>query len=363
MVFRDLLDKGPRLRGGCVFPAVVLMSLIPNTVRAEDSAYCEKVRARARSDAALMFAPSLQLQAIHFPRNGLQDAGTERGQDNQLRGGLYMSLLDIYKGTLVRDVARADCARSLAHDQLLEFLARGAELVRAEALKRQLELLDSKEQATRELLAKAQERFAARVITLHEMNELTTLLADFERKRVGLRAEIGRSEVDAPVARPQNFESDKQALENASMRLEKKLVQLRSLDAWKVAMRGGLVADTPLDYYASLEVSYNLGGMASSARDADYLRARRKELKESRSELAHQASVFKAQLTVTREQVDGELKILVDQLRLVQDARQVLEGSQAPSAPHHGSVLALREIMLMAEDAYLTTYAEELAKL
>ena len=140
------------------------------------------------------------------------------------------------------------------------------------------------------------------------------------------------------------------------------MVDIRALDPWRLNVRGGLVADAPLDWFGMVELSFNLGAFRHASRDAAYLQAREQELREARDELAHGADVLARQRAATREQVAGERAITSEQLALLKRARGALEASHAPSAPHLISVLVLRELVLDAELEYLTAFEQELSR-
>jgi len=71
---------------------------------ADDTPYCRKVRARAASDAALLIAPSLRLDGLKLPTAFQTGANpidpVAVGREYQVRGGVSVSPIDIYKLTI-----------------------------------------------------------------------------------------------------------------------------------------------------------------------------------------------------------------------------------------------------------------------
>src|SRR5262245_33299074 len=95
---------------GVVLLAVGAGSALPAIARAEDSAYCRKVRAQAAADRSLLQWPRVFLEGIRFPTSSRLDLGPTVGNNYQGRVGLVFSPLDVYRGELVRRVGDADCA-------------------------------------------------------------------------------------------------------------------------------------------------------------------------------------------------------------------------------------------------------------
>src|SRR5688500_5444918 len=105
--------------------AFALTSLVATSASADDSPYCQKVRARAAGDAALLYSPTVQAQAIRFPRSGAIDTGLYIGSGVQVRGVLTWSPLDAYRGVHVEDAAERDCAQHEAQVSVTQVLALG----------------------------------------------------------------------------------------------------------------------------------------------------------------------------------------------------------------------------------------------
>ncbi len=341
---------------------VCLVSLSTTAARAE-STYCRKVRARGMGDAALLFAPSLQLQGIHFPANGAIDTGTTTGSGYQFRAAIAWSPLDFYKGFRVMRVADADCSQHDATATANEVLSSATDYGRLPALRKEAAFLDQKKVAWDEVVQKSEERLSAGVSTLLDTNLLRGKVAELERKRAQTSADIQRLEA---IGAPEHVAVSAliASIDQKARAFEREASHVRSLDAWTVSVVAGLVPqDNPVDYFGIIQLSYNFGGFARNAGETRYLAARSEELKKARYELEDQLERFRAQARIANTGATRELGILDREKSTFDLARQTLAGSDAPNTPHALAVIDLELIGIEADRIYLTTYASELAAL
>src|SRR5689334_3650061 len=108
-----------RLQRDRPYLAALLWLLGTSTVaRAEDgsSGYCDKVRARANGDAALLIAPRVVADALRFPGGGGSDVAPSLDRELQVRVGLSFAPIEAYRGFRLMDASEADCA---AHESLV----------------------------------------------------------------------------------------------------------------------------------------------------------------------------------------------------------------------------------------------------
>ena len=274
------------------------LTLSAASAQADETPYCRKVGERAASDASLLFAPQLQLQGVRFPQVGTIDSGLTTGKDYQFRAGLSLSPLDIYKGFKLQDVAKADCSQHEATASAAQVLAQGSDYGRLPALKKQSAALDTMHSQWEVIVKQADDRFDAHITSLLEVNEVRSRAAELAKKHEQIKGEIAELEakgVDLKKAPKLTEMVDE--VEKASMNFEQKAVTVRSLDAWDFRVTGGIIPqERPVDWYAVVQLSFNFGTFSHNAHDANYLDARRDELKNAKYELRDQVRRFGEQL-------------------------------------------------------------------
>lgn len=351
----------PRIASAALAVAT-LVSARPS--RADESPYCKKVRSRAVADAALLFAPTAHLQGVKFPANGQIDTGINVGAGYQVRGALSWSPLDFYKGFRVMSVGDADCERHTAVVTVQELMAAAPDYGRLPALRKEATLLEARRSAWEAVVAKANERFAARTASLLDVEEIRSRASELERRRLQVKGEVERLSAKNLDERRLMLGELASSVEATTMKFEKEAAHVRSLDAWDVRVTGGVVPNTsPVDYYGMVQISFNLGSFTRNAYDTRYLDARQEELRKARYEVREQLRVFREQIKAAREQAKQELAIVEEREKTISTARDSLVKSDAPNAPHAVAIVELGAIFVEVDRAYLTAFIEELGRL
>jgi hypothetical protein len=331
---------------------------------ADESAYCRKVRARASSDAALMFAPSVQAHGIKFPNNGTIDSGVTTGAGYQFRAVLTFSPLDFYRGFRVLRLGDADCEQHLAVEEAQNILEQGADFGRLPALRRQVAILDAKRSTWQALLAMNEERLAAHTISLADATEVRARVSDLELKRTRVAGEISKLEARGLESTRKGLATLAADVRAAAMRFEREASHVRALDAWDVRVTGGVIPqDKPVDFFGMIQVGYNFGGFWRNAYESRYLDARAEELRGSRHELEDRLSRFRDAMRSAATQARGELAVVEHSLTTLGTARAALEKSDAPGAPHALTVVELELVSIESDREFLTALLEELTRL
>ena len=332
--------------------------------RAEDSPNCRKVRARAASDAALLYAPTVQAQGIKFPNNGTIDSGVTTGAGYQFRAALTFSPLDFYKGFRVQRVGEADCQQ---HEQVVsarEILAQGSDYGRLPALRKQVEYLDSRRSDYEAITAKSDERVAAHVSSLRDAAELRSRVAVLMRSREQSQGDADRLEARGVEAFRGSLVTLVSAAEQEMMRFEQEASHVRKLDAWDFRVTGGVIPqDRPVDYFGIVQVGFNFGAFSRNAQEARYLEARSDELKKARHELRDEVQKFQAQLKSASAQAKRELAIVDKHAELLTADKQTLEQTDSSNAAHALALISLDSILVESERVYLNNLITELARL
>ena len=339
--------------------AVALLSLRAN---ADESPYCAKTRARASSDAALLYAPSIQAQGVKFPNNGTTDSGVTTGAGYQFRAVATLSPLDIYRGVRIEQAGDSDCEQHEATVAVQEVIAQGMEIGRLPALRRQATVLLEFRTDLDRIAKDNEERYAAKVTTLSEANEERLRLAELERIAAQVNGEVRRLEAHGPLPSAASLDA-RVALQTATtMEHERDLSRLRALDSWEFRISGGIVPqDNPIDYFAVVQVGFNFGAFSRSKNETRYLAAREQELMRARYEVGNQTRVFRAQLTAMLAQAHAEEDVLRRGASLLETASAALAKTDAASAPHALALLRLQTLSTRAQLAYVEALVTELS--
>lgn len=354
--FRWLL---PRVAAAMAWVGVTTTAL---PARSEDSAYCKKVRARASSEAALLFGPSVQAQAIRFPNNGTTDSGLTTGAGFQLRAALSFSPLDLYKGFRVKQLGDADCQQHEAVVSAQQVLLQGADYGRLPALRRQVEFLDSTRSQSETILAKSEERVAAHVESLREAMEIRARIGALGRAREHSQGDVDRLEARGIDAYRGPLSVLVDAADRQVMQLERDASHVRSLAAWDVRVTGGVIPQPDqVDYFGMLQVGFNLGAFSRNAQETQYLDARAEELRRARYELRDQVETFRRQIRSAIAQAKRELSVVVRQAKMLAADRSALGQADAPNAPHALAMIDLDAVLVESERVFLAALITELA--
>lgn len=353
----------PRWMAGLAVLAGV--ALAPSSAAAQDSAYCRKVRARAVGDAALLFAPSVQGQAIRFPtqNGGAVDTGVTTGSGFQARAGLTWSPLDFYRGFRVLRAGDADCERGEAQITAQHLLRYGEDYGRLHALRKQAEFLEGRTAALSTIMQKNEERLESHVTSLLDANEVRARAAELSRKSVQARGEVARLEARGVDSYRGMLTSLLASLESSNTKYEKEVSHLRTLDGWDLRVSAGVIPQEKPDYYGYVQLGFNFGTFARNASESRYLDARTEELRKARYELRDQLERFREQVKVTSKQAKTEEAIVKAKLDSLASARKALATSDSPNAPHALAVIDLELVGTEAEHVFLTALVMELASL
>jgi hypothetical protein len=331
---------------------------------ADESSYCRKVHARARGDAALLFAPSLQAQAIKFPQNGTTDLGVTTGTGYQFRAALQLSLLDVYKGFRVLRAADFDCRQHDAVERAHELALEADDLARLGALRRQAALLDARRADWEKHVAAADERLARQLTTRLEAEELRRHAAELSRKREQVAGEIARLQarrLEAPGASPASLAA---AVDRTALRYEREASHLRTLDAWSLTVTGGVIPiGNSVDYFGIVQLGFNLGGLVRYPAESAYLAARADEIRHARYETVDEVNRLRAQLEAALVQSRRERAIVDQQHGSLWAIARALDHTDAPNAAHARALVELQLISVESERVLLAALGDEISHL
>ena len=327
-------------------------------------AYCAKVRARAVSDADLLMSPRVLVQGIRFPQSGQQvDVGPTAGSGYQLRAGFSFSPIDFYRGLGVLRLSDADCARHAASTKLEDVILHGADVARLAALRAQTGFLEDHAPEWRALSAKAAARLAERVITLPEYASMEQYVDTLEHKLVRVAGEARQLEAEGMPSPEQPLPTMAQQYVEQSMGFEREASRLRSLEAWKFQVTGGLIPQAPVDWFGIAEVTFNVGAIAQRDAENRYLEWRAEELRHARDELQSQVERFGAQTDAALDQARHDLEVVQHSIDVLANTRLILDRSADGSATHARDTLAVEQLSIESDGVFLRALIDALAVL
>lgn len=372
------LRRGGSRKGVLTMLAGLLaLTAVSRSASAEEPATCKKVRARAAADAAVLMSPTALAQGIKFPENRMTDAGATVASRSQyqVRIGLSMSPIDVYKGLQIEQAAEADCEQQRAREAALDVLGAGTDAARLPALRKAIAFLDEHESERAQIVEKTDERLAAQVITLVDAADVQKRVSALRRMRAQLAGEARRLEQHLPASVRARLESGRapgeaplaQLVANAdgaAMKYEQQVAHVRSLEPWTVQVMGGIVPqDAPLDWYGMVTLGFNFGAFGRNANESKYLAAREDELRTSRDEVADKARLLGGDVAETARATRDELAATDEQASRLATGRAALEKAAAPAALHTLAVLTLEQELVDAERVLLKVFAEELGRM
>jgi hypothetical protein len=344
-----------------ILPCAALLTAT-GVARAQESAYCAKVRALAVSGASLQVVPRLFVQEIRFPRSGLVDVGTTVGIGWQTRIGASYSLVDLYKGLVASRLADADCAEHSASRALRDFLDFAGDLARRAALEAQAAFLREHRDEWRALVDRSAQRLAERIITVADFNVLSGYVYTLEEKLVQAEGEASRIERGTrPVAaEPPGVLAER--LVAASMEKERQASRSRAAEAWHFQVTGAVIpaSQGPVDWYGFAEIGYSPGGVALYGAEKRYLEARSEELRTARYEMIDELRRFRAQADASLAEAKQELALVERNVALLSNARSLLEGSEASAASYSRDLITAELLAAESDRIFFTTLSGKL---
>lgn len=345
---------------------LVLAVLLPLDAWSDD-AHCRRVREQAEAEAARLMSPQLVVQGLRVPQNLYGAPLTEldtAGSAYQARAGVAFSPVDLVRGVVLTRTSDAECERYEAQNVLEAFIANAEGSARLPALRSKAAYLETNAVAWRDLLERAEARYASRVITLFEVNQLRTRAVTLERALVQAR---GESERLAALSYQRPSGPVSALLEgwvDRSMNLEHELARTRSLAFWNVRLSAGVVAsERPVDWYGLAEVSLHVGSFFEGAHQRRALDARAEELRTDPGGIAQRLRELQRRLGSLQAQARHELELIDTQLASIAATRATLERAESPNIELALALLTFDQLLAESEKAFLTSFIDELTTL
>jgi hypothetical protein len=358
--------------------SVILSLFVPEAASSQESTmsseeatafrlddYCERVREAGRSTAAVLLGPRVGVQAIKFPAGGDLVLGQTTGQtlasETQFRGYTQYSVTDAVHGILALKLGEAECRRQSLAQPLEDAIHVATDQGRRNALSREVEFLRENEEVVTSLERDAEARQRAEVGTLQELIEIQTLASAFRTQEAETEDELSRLDASALHEAAQPLTKQATEYERASMDVERLGSRIRQVSPWTFSVGVGLAANTviPVDWFGTVELSYNLGGLVQNAAEPRLLSARERELQSATYELVYAARVVDAALGQSVERLKRQISVLEKEVEGLRAEVTLLEGSDAPGRLTLIAVVKLRLLVLQAELVYSRALAEQ----
>ncbi|MCW5801806.1 MAG: hypothetical protein KIT31_05420 [Deltaproteobacteria bacterium] len=250
--------------------AALFGSLAAGTAHADKSATCARLRAEARAEAVVMYAPRLQLEGARAPR--VVDAADPVATAGlQARASLALSVTDAMRGRAIERIAAADCARVHAADQAARVLGVGTKIGELAATRAEIAYREAHLGEVDRLVAEAMARFEAQRATAYEVDELRDRRAAMRVRIADLYHSLGLlEELDGGLAGTPPLARIAGDVIEAELAADHRRAELRSIAAWRVEVRGGVAAGDRPDWFATVHVGYSFGQPAQAAANRRY---------------------------------------------------------------------------------------------
>ncbi len=346
---------------------VALAALLPLAASAADTPYCQRVRARARSEAARLMSPQLVVQGLRFPRSlsglPLSDLETTSLTPYQARAGLAFSPVEAARGLLLESASDEDCEREAVQSTLEAFVENAEGAARLPALRRQEAYLAKNATLWRSVLAQEEERFTSRVVTLFELNQVRSRTVTLERTLVQAGGEGQRLEAKGYEPARGTGALARDWLDHG-VRQEQRLASAHALSFWNLRLGGGVVvSERPLDWYGLIELNVHLGALVNGPLERAQASARAAELQSDRAGVEVRVRELLRRLGSLRTQARNEMKLLERQLESIATTREALERAQSPNVAFAISLLTCDQLVAESERIYLAAFVETLSAL
>jgi|HubBroStandDraft_6_1064221.scaffolds.fasta_scaffold92975_2 hypothetical protein len=331
----------------------------PTAFRLDD--YCERVREAGKSTAAVLLGPRVGVQAIKFPAGGDLVLGQTTASETQLRGYTQYSITDAVHGILALKLGEAECRRQRLAQPLEDAIRVATDQGRRLALSREMDFLKENDEVVAGLEREAEARQRAEVGTLQELIEIQTLASAFRAQEAETEDELSR--LDASALHEATLPLAQQAAdyEKASMDVERLGSRIRQITPWTFSVNGGLAANgvIPVDWFGTVELSYNLGGLLQSAAEPRLLSARERELQSASYELVYAARVVDAALSESVAHLKRQISVVEKEVDGLRAEETLLEGSDTPGRLTLIAVVKLRLLAVQARLVYSRALAEQ----
>lgn len=330
------------------------LSLGAGSAAAEGDATCDRLRAEARSEAVILYAPRLELEVAQVPGVATPSdptAAALRGPQGRL--ALALSPVEMLRGRAIERVAGAECARDRIARQLDRVLALGTRSGELAATNAELEYLDTHLGGIDALVDAAVAKLDRQRATAVEVAELRTRRASLRRRVAELHlTQIELRELGGDVAPARDLDALASAYRGAALRAEDRRADVRTWSAWRFDVRAGIAAADRADWYAIIDLGYSFGQPWQRAAEHRAARAREQEYAGDDRTIARFEELVRA-LRGSLVALDEELRVLDDEIARGRSEQDRLAAFDAESAQQLRTRITIELVELGARRASL----------
>ncbi|HUQ05920.1 MAG TPA: hypothetical protein VM261_25635 [Kofleriaceae bacterium] len=322
-------------------------------------ATCQRVRAEAESEAALLYAPRIQLEGARAP--GVVSAGDPAAAVDGLQARVVLALspLDMMRGRAVERLADAECARERLAGRLDHVLALGDRHGELDAARAELAYLDAHAGEIDALVSEVVDRFERQRATALEVAELRGRRAAVRRRVAELHHTHAVLEaLDTGVAPPSDLSELARAHDAAALEVDRRKAAVRGLEAWRFDVRGGVAGADRADWFAVVEVGYSFGQPWQRGADRRAVRARAAELTGDDRAVTVRLARLQAAMRGSVAALEVELAAIDDELAVLRVQRDRLDGLDSEAARPLRARLTVELIELEARRTAVQTLVE-----
>lgn len=326
--------------------------LFSSSIAAAD-ATCDRLRAEARAEAALLYAPRIELEGARAPVAATAADADAVGGGWQARAAVALSATDMLRGRAIERVAIAECARERVAEDIERVLAVGARAGQRPAIDAELAYLTSRGPDVDALIDDARARVASGRATALEIDELVQRRRALARRADELRHERALLDDDADAASLPSLTALATGYRRAMADVDRRRADTRALSAWQVDLRAGAAGGERLDWFVVAEIGVSLGRPWQRAAERRVARARARELDDdARSPVARLARL-RATLIASVDTLAAELITIDDELAAVASQQAEVADLEADAARALRARLVFARLELEARRAGL----------
>lgn len=332
--------------------------ILPGSAAYADDAvdlHCRSLRAAAEAKAQLLYAPTVQLRFTHQPNTG--DLSEEQDLSNsgyRFRPTVSFATLDLVRASRLLESADAACAAARAAEPVADLLEQGVRYGQISALRAQIAFIEAQNERVDELLDGSRQRLERQIDTILEVDELVLRVLTLRRRLATARQELALLDVqdlDYELT-PTSWDSIAR-YEEELIEYERVESSLRRLSAWQVNLQAGPVPGDEWDWYGSVLVSVDLGGIGQVSAERRYLATRADEIRGHDADLRVRLSQLHDALGAGIAELVAEISLIDEQLALIGRERTQMEERGGSGWQHRDAALELDAFLLEAERVYL----------
>jgi hypothetical protein len=313
---------------------------------------CTRMRAEASAEAALLYAPRVELQGARAPELATADDPTAPLGGFQARVSVVLSPVDLLRGRAVERAAVAECRRTASTADLERLLAIGPRYGELAAARAEVDYLERHLGDVDALVNEAAARFASQRATALEVDDLRERRARLRIRIADRRYELelhAQLEGDAPP--PGAIAQLVPGYRAAVLDADRRRADVRALSAWQLELRAGLAGADRADWFAVVELGYSLGRPWQAAADRRAARARADELAHDDRDVSVRLERLQRAMQRSVESLAVELRMIDDELVIVRAERariEALAGGASDAARQLGARYTVEVIELEA---------------